>query len=57
MANRKERRAIKFGHWSVTREFHQEYHFEMGITYEIDCAYWYNVDRDTSRYALWDYTH
>ena len=55
--NRKDRRAHKFGHWSVKREWHQDYHAYIGINHEIDYAYWHNCDRDTSRYALWEFTH
>ena len=57
--NRKDRRAVKFGHWSPYRCIYDPRHYLNygGIDSEIEHAFWRNEDQDSSRYLLWEFTH
>lgn len=55
--NRKDRRAHKFGHWSPNRKLDQYYPLGLSMADEINEAFWQNIDKDASRYKLWEFTH
>lgn len=55
--NRKDHRAHKFGHWSPNRKLYQDYPLGLSMNAEIDEAFWQNIEKDISRYLLWEFTH